>query len=335
MPIANVHISKGSKTLHGWYAHPIPYEMSIKEFFDKLIIGEISPDCDISVSPFKTIDHIELSQTLVAGATTIQASPHCQIIESTKAFGLNIHYCLNTSDMITSHLAPLNNKQVLYNDIIEWIRQNGGGWSSIENANAQGKRFISCLGDIIWYIYMHNYLKLKERSYHIPELFMGFFGHANPESYKNSRKPFNAIELNLHCQALALHTTSYFLNGQNKITAKNHASITPVRKIEQAITIKIHKANTYIMPNDEFKYNRLENALEDLPLWIPIDIENYLPIDPVPRMRYIQGLSRAFTFKLGADETMMMQRNTNIVNELQAYSPHYHTRAMRKNYFCT
>ncbi|RIB03172.1 hypothetical protein C2G38_2225862 [Gigaspora rosea] len=160
--------------LHGWYAHPIPYEMSIKEFFDKLIIGEISPDYDISVSPFETIDRIELSQTLVAGATTIQASPYCQIIESTKAFGLNIHYRLNISDMITSHLAPcqnalkilmqtqkkiflpsplqykrLNNKQVLYNDIIEWIRQNGGVWSSIENANTQGKRFVSCSCDII------------------------------------------------------------------------------------------------------------------------------------------------------------------------------------------
>ncbi|CAG8642760.1 37483_t:CDS:2 [Gigaspora margarita] len=213
MPITNVHISKGSKTLHGWYAHPIPYEMSIKEFFDKLIIDEISPDCDIFVSPFETIDCIELSQMLVAGTTTIQASSHCQIIKSTKAFGLNIHYRLNTK------------------------------WSLIESANAQEKRFVSCLCDIIWYINMHDHLKLKERSYHILELFMEFFGRANPESYKNSRKPFNAIELNLH--------------------------------------FSIWKIN------------------ED------------------------------------ADETTMMQQNTNIVNELQAHSPHYHTRTMRKNYFRT
>ncbi|CAG8482011.1 8641_t:CDS:2, partial [Scutellospora calospora] len=65
-----------SKTLHSWYAYPILYEMTIKEFFDKLIIGEISPKCNISVGSSETIDHIELSQTLDTGATTIQASPH-------------------------------------------------------------------------------------------------------------------------------------------------------------------------------------------------------------------------------------------------------------------
>ncbi|CAG8792562.1 24635_t:CDS:1, partial [Gigaspora rosea] len=36
-----------------------------------------------------------------------------------------------------------------------------------------------------------------------------------------------------------------------------------------------------------------------------------------------------------ADETMMMQRNTSIVNKLQANSPHYHTRAMKTNYLRT
>ncbi|CAG8663200.1 20708_t:CDS:1 [Racocetra persica] len=109
MPIANIYISKGSKMLHSWYAHPILYEMTIKEFFDKLIIGEISPECDISVSFSERIDRTELSQTLDAGATTIQASPHCEIMESTKAFGLNIHYCLKTSNIIISHLAPCQN----------------------------------------------------------------------------------------------------------------------------------------------------------------------------------------------------------------------------------
>ncbi|CAG8845386.1 13191_t:CDS:2, partial [Gigaspora margarita] len=188
----------------------------------------------------------------------------------------------------------LNRKQTLYNDIIEWICQNR-------------KRFVNCLCEAIWYINMHEHLKLKERSYHIPELFLVFFGHANPKSYKESRKPFNAKELNLHCQALASHTTSQwilkpsfnwlrepynnlittilnyvsFLQKQNKITTENHASIIPVRSIEQAITIKIHKSNTNIEQNNKIKYYQLENALKNLPLWTPIDIENYLLADPV------------------------------------------------------
>src|SRR3954453_1950355 len=71
-------------------------------------------------------------------------------------------------------------------------------------------------------------------------------------------------------------------------------------------------------------------------------------------MRYIQGLPRAFSFKIVeyrfnsgnnsfntisiwkideyADE---LQENTRIVSELQADAPRYHTRAMRINYLCT
>ncbi|CAG8843286.1 10627_t:CDS:1, partial [Gigaspora margarita] len=273
MLVENVHISKGSRTLHGWYIHPIPYEMSIKEFFYKLVIDEISLECNIPISPFEIIKRVELSQAL--GTTAFQASSNCKIIESTKTFGVNIYYHLKHSDIITSHSAPfqnafellmqsqkgqkflptvlkfkqLNRKQTLYNDIIEWICQNGGGWSLAEDANAQRKRFVNCLCKAIWYIDMHGHLKLKERSYHIPELFLVFFGHANSESYKESWKPFNAIELNLHCQALASHTMSQwmlkpsfnwlrepynnlittilnyvsFLQKQNRITTENHA----------------------------------------------------------------------------------------------------------------
>src|SRR6266496_5098335 len=72
------------------------------------------------------------------------------------------------------------------------------------------------------------------------------------------------------------------------------------------------------------------------------------------RMCYIQGLSHAFSFKIGeyrfnsgnnsfnaisiwkideqADEITTLQENTRIVSELQADAPRYHTRTMRINY---
>ncbi|CAG8850277.1 12792_t:CDS:1, partial [Gigaspora margarita] len=68
---------------------------------------------------------------------------------------------------------------------------------------------------------------------------------------------------------------------QNRITTENHASMIPVQSIEQTTTIKIHKSNTNIAQNDKIKYYLLENALKNLPLWTPIDIENYLLADPV------------------------------------------------------
>ena len=74
-------------------------------------------------------------------------------------------------------------------------------------------------------------------------------------------------------------------------------------------------------------------------------------------MRYIQGLPRALPFKTGeyrfnsgnnsfnaisiwkiderVDENITLQENTQIVNELQADAPHYHTRMMRINYLRT
>jgi len=106
MLVANVRISKGSKTLHGWYIHPIPYEMSIKDFFDKLVTSEISPECNISINSLEIIDRIELSQTL--GATAIQTSHSCGIIELTKTFGVNIHYILKPNDNITSPVSCQN-----------------------------------------------------------------------------------------------------------------------------------------------------------------------------------------------------------------------------------
>ena len=109
MPVANVRISKGSKTLHGWYIHPIPYEISIKDFFDKLVTSEISPECNIFINSLEIIDRIELSQRL--GATAIQTSHSCGIIELTKTFGVNIHYILKPNDNITSQcLAKMHSK---------------------------------------------------------------------------------------------------------------------------------------------------------------------------------------------------------------------------------
>jgi hypothetical protein len=105
----------------------------------------------------------------------------------------------------------INRKQILRNDLIDWINSHGKGWSIQSYANTQGKEFIVSLTETIWYIDMCNHQKLKERGYHIPKLFHEFFGHANPESYKQSRKSFDVNELNLHYQALAPYATSSWM----------------------------------------------------------------------------------------------------------------------------
>ncbi len=330
MPFVNIRISKGSQILHGWYIHPIPYEISIKDFFIKLVNKELSPDCNITITSSEEIERVELSETPAAVAT--QVSLNCDIIELTKNVGIHIHYRLKTDDIIPVpipqngftilmqnarksqlHLPTfpqsekINRKQTLRNDLVDWIHNHGGGWSTQLFANMQGKEFIISLTETIWYIDMHNHKKLEERSYHISELFLEFFDRANPESYKQSRKPFDLNELNLHCQALAPYATSSwmlmanfnwlrdafdnfivaisnyvgFLRNKRDITAMNHASETPIRTIDQATTIKVHKKNIWVTPVDKDKYYHLEQLLINLPLWKLVDIEEYLPTDPV------------------------------------------------------
>ena len=72
-----------------------------------------------------------------------------------------------------------------------------------------------------------------------------------------------------------------YLRNNRVVTAANLASETPVRTIDQATTVKVHKRNIWITPIDKTKYYNLERILIDLPLRKPIDIEEYLPNDPV------------------------------------------------------
>ncbi|GBB97525.1 hypothetical protein RclHR1_00300004 [Rhizophagus clarus] len=80
---------------------------------------------------------------------------------------------------------------------------------------------------------------------------------------------------------IAISSYVGFLQHQCDITAKNHASENPVRSIDKAVTVKIHKKNIWVAPVDKTKYNHLKNLLIDLPSWKPVDIEEYLPADPV------------------------------------------------------
>ena len=80
---------------------------------------------------------------------------------------------------------------------------------------------------------------------------------------------------------IAISSYVRFLQRQRVTTAKNHASETPVRSIDKAVTVKVHKKNIWVTPVDKTKYNHLENLLIDLPSWKPVDIEEYLLNDPV------------------------------------------------------
>ncbi|RIB15432.1 hypothetical protein C2G38_2192362 [Gigaspora rosea] len=181
---------------------------------------------------------------------------------------------------VTSFSYSTPNRKLLPRlDIVKWIQYHKSGWSTQNSADNQGKQFVVDLSEALWYLDIHGYKKLEERSFHIPHLFHEFLNRANPESYKEARKPFDANELNLHCQAIASFATSPwmkssnftwlskefdelilvisgyvdYLQKQKIITATNHGNEVLVRDIEQATTIKVHKPNTWIDPKNKKK----------------------------------------------------------------------------------
>ncbi|CAG8599955.1 19246_t:CDS:2, partial [Racocetra persica] len=130
--------------------------MSIRKFFDKFIDRKISPKCDINIDPFEIIESVELSQSI--GTTAIQARFNCEIIEITKMFGVNIHYHLKFNNPTTSHsVSPPNALEIL-------IRNSHKKqiYIPIESADIQGKHFVNCSYEAVWYINMCGHLKFKE-----------------------------------------------------------------------------------------------------------------------------------------------------------------------------
>ncbi|GBC06691.1 hypothetical protein RclHR1_00070058 [Rhizophagus clarus] len=151
MPLVNIRISKESRIIYGWYIHPIPYEMSIKDFFIKLVNKEISSECNIAMTNFEEIERVELSK--ISTAIVTQVSPNCNIIELTRSVGeIHIHYRLKTDDIVSalvlhnsftimmqnaqrfqlylpkfSQSERTNCKLELCNDLINWIQRHGKG----------------------------------------------------------------------------------------------------------------------------------------------------------------------------------------------------------------
>ncbi|CAG8575388.1 9977_t:CDS:2, partial [Racocetra persica] len=112
--------------------------MTIEDFFEKLVYGEISSDFSFDLSSLEKIKRIEISQTPTSAA--IQASQDCNIIELLNIFGTNVYFYLDEIDFT-----------------VDITQQNK------EYANSEGKEFITSLTETIWYIDMRGHDKLENR----------------------------------------------------------------------------------------------------------------------------------------------------------------------------
>lgn len=78
-----------------------------------------------------------------------------------------------------------NKKLELKNDIIDWLKTNGIGWSSSEKDHL-GVQFVNTLGSVFWEI-VGNHGTLQQRGCGVPPELSSFLGYNKPENYKRPR----------------------------------------------------------------------------------------------------------------------------------------------------
>ncbi|CAG8795606.1 7113_t:CDS:2, partial [Racocetra persica] len=131
------------------YIHPILYEMSVKEFFQKLTEEILVLNLD-----FEQVKSIEISKS-TNSTEAIPTSSDCNIIKLTNTFGANIYY-------------HLKEEQIFYNyqnglDIfMQTARQKNKLYvPNFTYADNQGKQFVFSLSEILWYLDIRNHKNLK------------------------------------------------------------------------------------------------------------------------------------------------------------------------------
>ncbi|RIB07339.1 hypothetical protein C2G38_2214727 [Gigaspora rosea] len=241
--------------------------MTIQEFYNELI-ERIMEECNVKIDSSKIIKYVKISKS--QNSTATKTSLTCNILELINNFGTNIYYRLKNNQTLPStslqnglsiimknvqqnqlhlpvfsQLSKPNRKLILQQDIINWIKNNG-----------------KC-------------------SYHIPPTLMQFFGHANPESYKEKRKLFDLNELNFHYQSLA-----HYLATPWMLTPKFRWLLNELDSFIVSISgyisfLQQQKEISAINHNSEVLYNKLVNVFTSTLSWKLIDIKKYLPMDPI------------------------------------------------------
>jgi hypothetical protein len=332
MPSASVKVVLSDrKELLNWQIHPVVGNPSLYEFFHLLATGKISPEVFIDRNyhdfPLKAKIGSSLKDEFV------NVNIQCELSEILQSFGNFVLFELqipedynhapiqeekNAFKVLISSSAQLvlpsfqlpkkpNKKDLLRQDLIEWIKDNGGGWNGRLAAESTGKFFINDLLNAIWYIDTCGIEKMRGRAIHPPKEFEEFFNRSDPSSYKSARPKFDYDCTNRHANLLFGHLNapwieksqftwlyplvekfskclieySKYLRNQNIEISKNHQLEVPIRSIDDSVSVKVYNGAIFFPnPQTKYNYNSLNDKLSTLPYWETLDIEPFVPSEP-------------------------------------------------------
>jgi len=123
-----------------------------------------------------------------------------------------------------NHLPDLlperNNKDKLYNAIINFLGKNDFTWMS--KGNLHGEPFVRALSSALWYIDGHHHT-LKEAGCPVPEMFSGFSGFNRPEISKHRKRSVMNMDSKIlkrtacHCfEGVSFELAVLNMSGGNK-----------------------------------------------------------------------------------------------------------------------
>ncbi|PKK58506.1 hypothetical protein RhiirC2_796187 [Rhizophagus irregularis] len=206
MPSVSVKVILSSrKEILRWQIHLVIENSSLYDFFPKvgnLIKGEfidVNIQCELNeiLQTFGNFILFELQIPEDYQPSSIQ--------RENNAFKVLVSN--STQLALPSFKLPKkpNKKDLLCQDLVAWIKNNGGDWKGKLAAESIGKSFINYLWNSIWYVDMCGVEKLKGRSIYPPKTFEEFFNRSDPSNYKNARPKFDYDCLNRHANLLFGH----------------------------------------------------------------------------------------------------------------------------------
>ena len=222
MILISVQVCAGAKVLRDWGILSVNGECIISEVFQGLCTGKIEstegfrlPD-EYANSPFScSVAHSQLGrfQSISLMIKVVDAvefgkyfkfllQVQCSMQSARKnAFTVLMEEAGKLVWPDKVEISRKNNKQKLYNDVIDLLQQNGLGWMK-QNVLSEGRPFILQLVDILWQLDGHHE-KLAAQSCAVPDIFASFQNYNVPESYKRKRP-------NLKCEMVATMAQTLF-----------------------------------------------------------------------------------------------------------------------------
>ncbi|KAF0552079.1 hypothetical protein F8M41_022685 [Gigaspora margarita] len=193
-----------------WIGVPVPKDITVGQFYDDLIAGKIGSEVRLDNEDHLQPIKAEFSSNITGPFNVV--SMECNMIEAIEVWGNRVQYYqtnsstsllsktpINIFSQIMNDVTSLNNLptftvsehsnalEKLRYDIVEWIRENNGGWSK-DTAMTTGKEFVKDLAAALWYVDKCDPEKLKNRSCNIPVEMEQFTGRYDVIRRKKSKR---------------------------------------------------------------------------------------------------------------------------------------------------